>query len=66
MTVEKDLNDEFTFDITYGNTVNNITVKLTEGEYDGNSLIAELQKQINKKLEAAGLPKDMVKAQIGV
>ena len=26
---------------------------------------AELQKQINKKLEAAGLPKDMVKAQIG-
>ena len=65
MTVEKDLNDEFTFDITCGNTVNNITVKLTEGEYDGNSLIAELQKQINKKLEAAGLPKDMVKAQIG-
>ena len=65
VTVEKDLNDEFTFDITCGNTVNNITVKLTEGEYDGNSLIAELQKQINKKLEAAGLPKDMVKAQIG-
>ena len=65
VTVEKDLNDEFTFDITCGNTVNNITVKLTDGEYDGNSLIAELQKQINKKLEAAGLPKDMVKAQIG-
>lgn len=65
VTVEKDLNDEFTFDITCGNTVNNITVKLTEGEYDGSSLIAELQKQINKKLEAAGLPKDMVKAQIG-
>ena len=63
--ISNGINDTLTFDLTFGGSSYTITVNLDDGTYGGSSLVSALQGKINEQLTAAGLPGNMVKAQIG-
>ena len=65
VVIEKGVNDNFTFDVTYGGTTKEISVKIDSGTYSGNALAGNLQDKINEQLTTLGLPRDMVIAQVG-
>lgn len=63
--IEAGVNDEFTFDITYGGTMKTVSMQLDPGKYSGTKLVSELQDKINQQLVAQGLPAGMIEAGIG-
>ncbi len=52
-------------DFTYGGTTRTLNMKLTPGEYDGNSLAGEIQEQLNKALVDAGFEENTIEVGIG-
>lgn len=63
--IETGINDELTFDLTYGGSTQTISMVLDAGVYQGPALVNQIQDKINEQLLAAGLPKNMIKAGIG-
>lgn len=65
VTIEKGINDEFTFDLTYGNNSHPITISLDAGTYNGKKLVKEMQEKICEELKAMGLSDDLIEVGIG-
>lgn len=55
-SIQKDINDVLSMDVTINNTVHSFEFTLTPGDYTADELVAELQKKLDAKLAAAGLP----------
>ena len=65
MVIERNVNDNLEFDLTYGNKVEKISVTIAAGNYSGDALVKELQEKINEELVKKGINEDFIKAQIG-
>lgn len=63
--IEKGMNDEFTFDFTYGGTSHPITLNITEGVYSGKDLVKEMQNKLNQQLKNMGLSENLIEVGIG-
>lgn len=63
--IERNLNDEFTFDFKDGTSNYTFTMKLDEGVYNGRDLCNALQTKLNEQLTAAGLNENLIKCSIG-
>lgn len=63
--IEKGMNDELTFDFTYGGTTKSITMKLDAGSYVGNSLTNHIQEKLNEQLANMGFQTNLIKVGIG-
>lgn len=64
-TIRNGINDELSLDLTYGNTVQTISVTLDAGEYTGDTLKQHLQSKINEQLAGMGLPENLIEVDIG-
>lgn len=63
--IKSGTNDELSLNFSYGNTSKKLSFTLDAGSYDGDSLIAEVQKKLNAALTDAGLPENTILAKIG-
>lgn len=63
--IRRGISDEFSLDLTYGNTVHSINITLDAGEYSGDELKAHLQGKINEQLTAMGLQENLIEVGIG-
>jgi len=63
--IQGGITDEFNLDLTYGNNVYTLSMKLDGGYYNGEQLKKHLQEKINEQLVANGLPQNLVEVGIG-
>lgn len=63
--IKASVNDELKLDYNVNGTKTTLEMKLSPGDYNGESLVAEINKQLKKALTDAGLNPELIKAQIG-
>ncbi len=63
--IRSGVNDELTLDLTYGNTVHEISVTLDAGKYNGDQLKVHLQEKLNEQMKNLGLHENLIEVGIG-
>lgn len=59
------ISDEFSLDLTYGGVVHTLSVTLDPGKYSSEQLKSHLQAKLNEKLNAIGLPANLIEVGVG-
>ena len=63
--IQAGISDELKLELTYGNNVYKLNMKLDEGYYSSDQLKAHLQQKVNEQLVANGLPANLIVVGIG-
>ena len=63
--IRQNVNDTLSLDFSYGGQTKTFTMKLASGEYSGDALVAEIQKQLDKALVGEGLEEKLIEVGIG-
>lgn len=63
--IQEGVSDELSMDVTIGNTVYTLNMKLKPGEYEPDELIKMIQKKVDEQVKAKGLPEKSILVGIG-